>query len=329
MSHSHTRTIAWFIFWGIIYGLMLGALCGTLLLPGFGTSYAATWGLGIGVALGIACGAGIALMNAFRFRTPYDLTRYRRGLTLGVGAFVSLGAAVLLVATTEGILWGMGSEGFLPFFLPSLLGAMFWGGLSSAYAASRYADWYTRSIFKQKNDGSVDDQLEEKMGIFERLVRQSVRPDRNLALITICTMLGFGVTWLFGFTASAYILRSVSEFAYIILMSLLFLIAALILGTMAGGYLTVFVNRIYALEYRPDLSADALQRRVQLLVCGFLALAALVFVMPYFNPYVIRSGELVGYALLIPLAIVVGWRMTRGFGEWLLREEKTKAKVGV
>lgn len=329
MPHRHIETIGHFIAWGAIYGLLLGGLCGTLIFPIFGTMYAGPWGLGIGLTLGVIVGIAVVVINAIGYNAPYDLVAYRRKFTLGVSIFVAIGAAFLLTVTTQGFLWGPGTDGFFPYFLPSLLGAMFWGGLSSAYATSWYADWYAGMINKQKNDSGVEDALPQKYGIMQRLTQQMFRREWRLLLLFSVVFGLYLVTMVQNINAyssyNAYSLwRVISEVGY----GVGFVFGSLIVCIMTGGYLILFVTRIFLLEHQRFQSAQQLQRFVRGMVCGFFALIVATFSMQTRLPY-IQLPQLLMFGILAFVLIYSGWHMTEGFGEWYFREEKVKSKPKV
>jgi hypothetical protein len=143
------RTIGYFVNYGLFYGFMLGAWSGTAILPLIGTIYAGFWGTGIGIACGLLCGLFVGVGQAYTFHADVDLGRFRRRLTLGVGILVPIAAALLLVITSRGLIWGPGGNyGYLlspsanvNVLVLSLIAVMGWGGLSAASAASDYPEW--------------------------------------------------------------------------------------------------------------------------------------------------------------------------------------------
>jgi hypothetical protein len=330
MPHRHIQTIGHFIAWGSIYGLVLGAICGTLIFPILGTSYSAPYGLGIGLTLGVVVGIGMALINGTVSNAPYDLVRYRRRFTVGVGIFVALGAAFLLTISTQGFLWGPTTEGWFPYFAPSLAGAMFWGGLSSAYATNWYADWYASMITKQKNDLGTEDALVQKYGIMDRLARRMFRP--NIQGIVLLLLAGaFYMVALY----SSFDRGNPSSLAYSLgyliqtsVYAALFAFGALVVIVITGGYLILFVSRVFWIEYNMIRTPEQLQNLIRAVVLGFFGSVALSFSLQINWSYV-YFGQIVPYTLVGVLLIYGGWRMTDGFGEWYFREEKAKSKPKV
>jgi hypothetical protein len=327
MPHRHLLTIGHFIGWGAIYGLVLGGLCGTLIFPVFGTMYAAPWGLGIGITLGVVVGVGMALINATHYNVPYDLVRYRRRYTWGVSLFVAVGAPFLLTITTNGFLWGEYTEGWLPYFLPCLLGAAFWGALSSAYATSWYADWYAGIITKQKNDLGTEDTLVQKYGIMNRFASQLLRRDwRLVALVVLIVGYGLVVSIVsppYWSTMSIvwYTIQNIANVGLVV-------VGAAFVCMLTGSYLTLFVNRVFLLEQGWLQTPEKLQNFVRSLVVGFFMLILFTFSLQMnFNYMTVLY--LLPYGLAALLILYTTWRMTEGFGEWYFREEKVKSKPKV
>ena len=162
MSYA-LRTIGYFLTWGTFYGVILGAWSGTAIFPVMGTLFAAGWGGGIGMACGLLCGLLVGIIQAFTFHPDIDLDRYRRRLTLGVGVFVPVVAMIMMVATTEGLLWGSGNTlshfekttANIPFRLLSVTALALWSSLSAAYVASSYPAWLVS--LKTGDKSGVDD----------------------------------------------------------------------------------------------------------------------------------------------------------------------------
>src|SRR5688572_27642242 len=141
----NVKTIAYFAIWGLIFGVLLGAFSGTAILPYFGTMYATIWGAGIGLACGIISGVVATVIRARSFHRDTDLDRFRRTLSLGIGGLTAILAPVILVLTTNGVLWGSDLlSDMLPWTALSLFSASFWGGLSAAYIASHYPAYIAR-----------------------------------------------------------------------------------------------------------------------------------------------------------------------------------------
>jgi hypothetical protein len=321
MRHRHIRTIIFYIAHGIYYGAALGALCGTLILPWIGTMYAAAWGLGIGLAMGILAGFMVAIVNAIFYRTPYDLPLYRQRMTRLIGVVVAIGAGTLLVATTYGLLWGPYTNGFLPYFLPSLAGAVFWGGLSSAFATSIYADRYAISIHKQKNDigndNGIEGMLPLRRGIFQHYADRIVRPAWGLLAVVVgCVLLAY---WSARVSYGYY--NSVDLIGVAIQGALAGTIGSFVLVCTAY-FLTSFVVRVFLTTH--DMDYETLRQRlgaVQWVVTGFFALASLVFASQFL------AGPLgLPMMTVIPVATLAGWWMTRDFATWYLTPPEAKPK---
>ncbi len=152
--HRHFRTLSYFLVYGASYGLILGAVAGSLIFPILGSILSAPWGLVMGGILGIIAGVVIIIYNTLFLNFDTDLVSYRRCLTIGIGIITVVGSVIFMAIT------------LYAFFIPDelnanfdanlyalmFIGAAFWGGLASAYSASRYADWYIDLIIKRKND---------------------------------------------------------------------------------------------------------------------------------------------------------------------------------
>jgi|GEM_PF-5034895 hypothetical protein len=316
MKRYHIYTLIYFVIWGVYYGLTLGALCGTLILPWIGTMYAAAWGLGIGLAMGIVAGALTIAVNAFLYRTPYDLPLYRKRMTRLVGVVVAIGAGCLLVATTYGFLWGPSTAGFLPYFLPSLGGAVFWGGLSSAFATSVYADRYALLVSKQKNDTGLEGALPLRRGIFQHYADRVTRPAWGLvAMVLVC----IGIVYLT--FPSAYARSDPGQIISIITQGFLAGTIGSFVLVCTAYFLTAFVVRVFLVEH--DMDYETLWQRlgaVQWVVIVFFALASVVFISQF------AYGAFIPMLLVFPMCIAAGWWMTRDFAAWYLSPAVGKAK---
>src|SRR5262245_38995136 len=125
---------------GLGWGVLLGGLSGTLILPIIGTLMAAFEGAGMRIALGLIIGSPVVISDVLFGKNASDRHSYRRKLSAVTGGVTVAGAVSILIATTNGILWGPGSFGAPYFFIPSLLAGGFWGALAAAYTVSHYVD---------------------------------------------------------------------------------------------------------------------------------------------------------------------------------------------
>ncbi len=307
------RTIVYFITWGILYGTILGGISGTLIFPMFGTMYSVPWGLGMGAALGVATGFLAVIANALHFKPDMDVAVYRRNLAAGIGSFTSVGAALLLIATTNGFLWGF-SGGLEIWLVFSLIAAVFWGGLSSAFAASRFVDWYTALMTKRKNDEMPENDLNEieqrgggVWSYLKRVLRHWWVPFLGAVLASFVHALN-NRYWLFSpgresetlFTLASGV---IGGFIYS---------GVLMLGLgFHTGFLLNVLNRLLYREYFPTLSFQNYRRS--------LTVIAALFTM--------TTGVMVTAGIgAIPAGAIAGWCAWR-FADWYAAEpEKDKRK---
>jgi hypothetical protein len=306
------RTIVFFITWGILYGTILGGISGTLIFPMFGTMYSAPWGLGMGAALGVATGFLALIANALHFKPDMDITAYRRNLATGIGGFTALGAATLLIATTNGFLWGSTSGSLEIWLVFSLIAAVFWGGLSAAFAASRFVDWYAALMTKRKNDEMPEHDLndiEQRGGsvwsYLKRVFRNwwilsfAVAAVAIIHTISIIYFLNSAFEWL-----STVLAGIVGGFVYGGALMLM-------LGFHTGFFLYV-LNRLIFREYFPNFSFQNYRRSITVLAALFTMATGVV----------VTAG--IG---AIPAGAIAGWCAWR-YADWYAAEpEKDKRKA--
>lgn len=135
------HTISYFLSWGMIYGCVFALWSTTIMLPVIGTIFGFIWGIGLGVACGLLCGAVASLIQAYTFHPDVNLPAYRVRMSLVMGVMVGVVAPALLHLTSHTVLWGPGARGIETFYAPSMLAAIFWGGLSAAYVGHGYPLW--------------------------------------------------------------------------------------------------------------------------------------------------------------------------------------------
>jgi hypothetical protein len=173
----HLATVSYFMAWGLLYGFLLGAFSGTAILPYFGTMYATMWGIGIGLGSGALSGIVAEFIRARSFHEDTDLDRFRRMMSLVIGALIAIAAPIMLVTTTNGFLWGSGMlRDMLPWTALSIFSASFWGGLSSAYIASHYPTYMARMTLGRDYDFQVDqpNAKQEVWTAFRTLLRKGL-----------------------------------------------------------------------------------------------------------------------------------------------------------
>lgn len=325
MKHRPYQTIEFFGAWGAIYGMILGGLCGTIVAPIIATILGIIFGLMLGIALGIVVGIVVALTNAIFYRTPYDLINYRRRYTLLIGAGVGIGAPLLLMLGMYEAVWESFSPLDYPLHLSAILGTAFWGGLSSACAASWYSDWYTSSISKKRKDVGIENALVQKFGILLRFANKMVDFDRKSIVFLL---LVFGALTCYDIYVTPMNYRSLARFIQVLSVNLLLVIGTMAVCVITAGYLTHFFNRVLLLEYNLFQSLQQLQRFVRITVCILLVMIGGMFVLQH-NYYSPLDQPLSSVGILVLVSFFAGWRMTDGFGEWYFREEKVKSKPKV
>lgn len=291
--------LRFFWLWGTFFGTLLGFITGSLIFPILGTLYATAWGFGLGFSLGLAAGL-IAAIKAMI--TPIDLENvkaYRRGLSLSFGIFIALAAGLLFHISTKDILWGNSYSGigeFSPYYLPSILSAILWGGLAAAYTAHRFAEHCARFIplrewreYQPAILGYPDGVTGYWVGHF--MGRWSIYPVMAVAGGLI------GQHMQSGYTKSA----STSIFLSGMIVGLLYAaFAALLVGAVNGLMLT-FVNRICFHEYFPDMPKEHYQR-ISGRLAGFFTFG--IGVMMAFGLLAPQPGYLLSSALAQQALIV-------------------------
>jgi hypothetical protein len=294
MKHAHLRTLSFFTLWGVWYGGVLGALAGTLIFPIIGTMYSAPWGIGMGLALGFGLGVCISAYNHARLTLDTDLTAYRRGLSLAVGVVTAFGATALLFATSHGILWnanpvptrsGFYFSGMGVITIACLLAAFLWGGLSSAYVASLYADRYILRLLRLN---ALDDDASASLwdtSMTWQAVRNGVA---SPLFIVLAGLIGFATAW--RLDASNVPLERLINWA----MEGAFVGALLlVMLCVAIGYFLTFAYRLYGQEY--DDSPQAHHR-----LCMASAALAWTLLLPLFSA---RGIALMAVVSLVCLTI--------------------------
>lgn len=283
MKHAHIRTFITFLGWGGFYGLILGGLAGTIIYPIVGTMYSAFWGIGMGLALGAVLGISISVYNHNALSPETDLTRYRQRLAITVGMFTAAGAVAILVATSHGFLWtsspslssrdSYSSGGFLnsPLLIACMLSAFFWGGLSSAHVASRYADNYFTFLLK-KNGIHMDKDL------------MATLPE-GVNFVSLTLSASLKIHWFYAFTGisgaaagvlSANTYRTVDFITYPVYAVLGGVLFSAILALVVGFEMT-FVYRLYVQEYSPNLTGQSYLARFTVLLCAIMPIPLVNF----------------------------------------------------
>lgn len=283
MWHSF-RTVSYFTTWGLILGSSLGVLAGTLIFPFFGSLYAAFWGTGMGLTLGFVSGLLAALTNMAVFHPDMDLTRYRRRLAAGVGIFNVIGAVVLLAVSTRGWLWGYGFNEFSPyipdlspFFLLAAAAGAIGGGLSSAYSASHFADWYAGLMLKRKNEAIVRSQSRVSEGQGMRKFLDIAFSYSRLPMLVAVVLVAIGAIVQFPFPGIGnLVMGSIGAALYI-------LVVTALLGLMNGAVIT-FLNRLLFQEYFPHQPPDKYRNSLMIIVFLFTLISSLVVSSFWFAP---------------------------------------------
>jgi integral membrane sensor domain MASE1 len=272
------HSLTYFTVWGLLLGIFLGALTGTLIYPVFGTMYATLWGAGIGLGMGILAGVVMLVATLFLPRPKMNWQRYRRRVTAGIGTLVAIGSGITLVATTRGVLWGPYTDGYFPYFLPSLLGAIFWGGLASTYTASLLVSWlrvsYGQSLYALDDADTTLGQIrrQDRQDMWF-IIRHSVR--QKWIYIAAIVLGLISVILLYGDQNI-----SVGTIGFIIMLPVATFIATALYG-LAVSNITIYLNRIVFAEYFPDMSKQRYKRIMQSLAVSYTVIQALAFLGGY------------------------------------------------
>jgi MFS family permease len=274
------HSLTYFTVWGLLLGIFLGALTGTLIYPVLGTMYATMWGAGIGLGMGILAGMVMLVATSFLPRPKMNWQRYRRRVTAGIGTLVAIGSGVALVATTRGVLWGPFTDGYFPYFLPSLLGAIFWGGLASAYTASLLVSWlrvtYSNSQFAFDNADTTLTQIRRQDRQDMWFIMSHALRQKWIYIVGVVVPMALA----FVFMPSPYSLIAYFWTGFSIAIGIF--IATFIttaLYSLAIANLTIYLNRIVFAEYFADMPKQRYKRIMQVIASAFvLVLLPLSFV---------------------------------------------------
>lgn len=271
--------VRFFWLWGIAFGTLLGFVTGSLIFPILGTIFSTIWGIMMGFCLGLMSGVMVAIATLIAPVSLETAKVYRRRLSIALGIVVSLGAVYFLHITSVGTLWenpymygDSDYSTFTPYYWPSMVSALFWGGLSAAYVAHRFVELCAREAQDQSHPeyrpvvlDFPDDIVAYWVGRF--FGRGSIYPVIVVAGSLISLNLQPGAT-------SERVFRLFLNGAIFGLVYAL--IAALLVG-LANGLMLTFLNRIILHEYFYDLTQQHYQRIVSRL-SGLFTLAMGVMV---------------------------------------------------
>ena len=269
------KTISYFTVWGLIYGVLLGAFSGTAILPYFGTLYSTVWGAGIGIACGILSGVVASVIRARSFDHDTDFDRFRRRLSLGLGALIAIAAPLMLFGSTRGVLWRSGMmRDMLPWTALSLLSASFWGGLSSAYIASHYPAFIAHLTARREYD-DIDIERPQARREVSSALFMLMRAGRTRWVFLVAAGLGGLINVISGSNFASYSDRTLSVVegaAYFGIGGVLGVIATFFMGlyvSFGTAALLTFLKRLIFREYFPHLPLRWSR--------GILTLTAIIF----------------------------------------------------
>jgi hypothetical protein len=300
MSHNSRlgKTIGEFFYffgWGFFWGGWLGALAGTLIFPVAGTIFSVVWGLGLGIILGIVAALLAALLYPLQ-PAPKDVVFYRRDLVRGIGGVTAIGAPILLMLSSHGLLWGDYTDYAGAAFLPSMLAAFVFGGLAAANTASLYTHTYLGEPDPLAKFGDVTSTIAYFMarpthllwfGLFAAIYAGSLTP-----------MIGqYGIADIFNQYFPAILTAAASNIVLTVLLSL-------VLGTLIG-----FLNRIYFVEYAAHWTLERYRAVMMVLVSMFIFAMLLAWAFTWL--IVVKDFMLV----IAPLILLYSVWLARGYAE--------------
>lgn len=323
-------TVRMFTLWGTIFGTLLGAITGTLIFPFVGTIFASAWGFGIGLALGFV--AGLLMVGFARIAPPRQCVKI-------IGGFAALGAPLLVVLTSEGILWNYVYHGYdydrdveiivpqmtTPYLVPVLIAALVWGGLAAAYTAQRCLDWWQR--------------LADERPPSERFGNFAAYYVETNSLRWWCEHLiryGWWLLPLLGMIGLLVEQRSLYNSSSGLWSGALYAAIQVPLLALSNGLLLIFVNRIWFNQGLDDEVLPVYRRRIRLLTGIFTLVTGVFMIIGILAPlpgYLMVEfwslTSLVAGLLLAGLAAaLVAWQSGR-YATWLMQAQERGAELAV
>lgn len=337
--------LRFFLIWGLAFGGVLAFISGALIFPLFGATLTVPWGLGIGAGLGVAVGLISGIATLFVSITPENVRKYRRRLSLAIGGLVALAAPTLVHLTSPNILWyptlqTWNIQAFSAnivlnaFWLPSVVAALFWGGLSAAYVAHRFAEYCALN---------VQDSMEET-----RYIRVTDQPNdihvywmgkfvSRWWLYPVMMVAGGIIHYQMRLTQyELYGYYDVPQFVPLFIIgagvgAIYMVMASLLMGA-SNGLMLRFLNRIAFGEYASDMPQKRYQRLVTAITVTFTlvmgVLMAFGLLGPQAGPLLYLGSSLIG--LLAGLAAAGVGAVTAGIiarsytGRYFAVREKRK-----
>lgn len=318
--------LRFFLIWGVVFGGLLGFISGALIFPLFGAILTVPWGLGIGTGLGLGVGLITGIVTLFVQVAPENVRKYRRRLSMAVGGLVTVAAPLLVHLTSPNILWFpagfrdwngdwiAGNVVFTAFWLPSIVAAALWGGLSAAYVAHRFAHYCALNVQEGMENAPHTPVIDHPndipiywMGKF--LSRWWLYPTMMIAGAIIhyqMQLTRFNLyDWADAPTLRDSLIGALAGGAYIVMASLL--------GA-GNGLLLLFLNRITFVEYLGNISQQRYQRIVTAIAVAFTLTTGVLMAFGLLGP---QAGSLIYMdtsviALLAALVAAVVGAVTAG-----------------
>lgn len=321
--------LRFFLIWGLVFGGVLAFISGALIFPLLGATFTVPWGLGIGAGLGIAVGLISGITTLFVQITPQNIRKYRRRLSLAIGGLVALAAPTIVHLTSPNVLWypvgyyDWNSQASFThvvlnaFWLPSILAALFWGGLSAAYVAHRFVEYCALNVQESMEETRVIRVTDHPndihiywMGKF--LSRWWLYPVMMIAGGIINYQMRLTQYELYSYYDAApqflpvFIIGAGAGVLYMVM-------ASLLMGA-SNGLMLRFLNRIAFVEYASEMPQKRYQRLVTLITVTFTlvmgVLMAFGLLGPQAGPLLYLGSSLIG--LLAGLAAAVVGAITAG-----------------
>jgi MFS family permease len=303
--------LRFFLIWGLCFGGLLGFVSGALIFPLFGATLSTPWGLGIGAGLGALVGAIAAAASLFAPITPNNVQNYRRRLSLTLGALVAVAAPLLVHLTSINILWYPSGyydwrtefRALYPvpnaFWLPSMLAAAFWGALSAAYVAHRFAEYCALNVQVGQDTTTQTPVVDHPndipiywMGKF--VSRWWLYP----VMMVVGGLVNYGMQLAqhqYYSSYNSYTVAAPSFTGHFVIGAMAGIFYAFGAGLLMGasnGLLLTFLNRIGFLEYAPDMAEARYRRVVTAITASFTLVMGTLMTFGALSP---QRGPLMGY----------------------------------
>lgn len=338
--------LRFFLIWGLSFGGVLAFISGALIFPLFGATFTVPWGLGIGAGLGVAVGLISGIATLFAQITPENVRKYRRRLSLAIGGLVALAAPTLVHLTSPNILWyptnfqTWNIQAFSTnivlnaFWLPSIVATLFWGGLSAAYVAHRFAEYCALNVQDDMEDARYTRVTDHPNDIHVYWMGKFVS---RWWLYPVMMVVGGIIHYQMQITQyelyGNYLAPNfLSSFPIGMGAGAIYMVMASLLMGASNGLMLRFLNRIAFVEYASEMPQKRYHRFVTAITVTFTLVMGVLMTFgllgPQVGPLLTRDSSLI--ALLAGLAAAVVGALTAGLiahsytGRYFAVREKRK-----